>query len=161
MDATAWYHFLRDEYFRWKYTAPNRYRSTTKLLREFADARGLEALDEHRKRLLTLDPGDIAGAVMVAHAIPGLGTSGASGLLALMYPRAFGTLDQFVVKALRQVEGLPEAEAVKRINPEGLAIRDGVLLTGILRRKAAELSRALGAPWTPRMIDKVLWSVGR
>jgi hypothetical protein len=37
MDATAWYHFLRDEYFRWKYTAPNRYGSTTKLLREFAD----------------------------------------------------------------------------------------------------------------------------
>lgn len=161
LDALGWYAFLHNEYFRWKYTAPNRYGSTTKLLREFSDAHGVEALDQYRRRLLALEPADIASALEAADEIPGLGISGASGLLSLMYPRDFGTVDQFLVKALRQVEDLPEAAALARMNPEGLTIRDGVTLTRILRRKAAELTRALGGEWTPRMIDMVLWAVDR
>ena len=31
-DAREWYEFLKDEYFRWKYTDPNRYSSTTRQL---------------------------------------------------------------------------------------------------------------------------------
>jgi len=30
MTPQAWYGFLLDKYFRWKFTAPNRYASTTK-----------------------------------------------------------------------------------------------------------------------------------
>lgn len=161
MDARRWYDFLRDEYFRWKYTAANRYASTTKALRRFVDAHGVEALDRHRERLLMLDPDDVTAALRTAAAIPGLGIAGASGLLSLMYPRHFGTVDQFVVKALLGVEGLPEAAALKRMKPEVLNITDGVVLTRLLRHKADELSDALGAEWTPRMIDKVLWAVGR
>ncbi|WP_354681927.1 hypothetical protein [Cupriavidus necator] len=33
LDAHAWYEFLLNKYFRWKYTAANRYGSTTKFLR--------------------------------------------------------------------------------------------------------------------------------
>jgi hypothetical protein len=32
MNPKAWFEFLLEKYFRWKYTAPNRYGSTTKIL---------------------------------------------------------------------------------------------------------------------------------
>jgi hypothetical protein len=92
MNAEEWYHFLEDEYFRWKYTAPNRYATTTRLLRLYVETDALGELDLIRQRLLTLDPEDIGAGLDAARAIRGLGTSGASGLLALMYPRSFGTV---------------------------------------------------------------------
>lgn len=162
LDAQGWYDFLKDEYFRWKYTAPNRYASTTRLLRRYMDDNTLDDLDQIRKRLLTLDTDDIRLGLEAARAIRGLGTAGASGLLALMYPEKFGTVDQFVVKALRLVSGLPEAAALGRMNPENLTVRDGVLIIGILRRKAADNNRVFkSATWTPRKLDKVLWTHGR
>jgi hypothetical protein len=100
LDARGWYEFLRDEYFRWKYTARNRYATTTKHLRRYLDDGTLGDLDQIRGRLLTLDTDDIRSGLEAASAIRGLGTAGASGLLALMYPQKFGTVDQFVVKAL-------------------------------------------------------------
>jgi hypothetical protein len=54
---------------------------------------------------------------MIASQIRGLGTAGASGLLALMYPTHFGTVDQFVVKGLQQVDDLLEKAALGRMNP--------------------------------------------
>jgi len=162
MDANGWYKFLGDEYFRWKYTAPNRYASTTRQLRRYVDDDTLGDLDQIRKRLLTLDPDYIRSALETASAIRGLGTAGASGLLALMYPKTFGTVDQFAVKALRQVQGLPEAAALARMNPEALTISDGVLIIDILRRKAADNNRVFKSDaWTPRKLDKVLWTYGR
>ena len=37
-----------------------------------------------------------------------------------MYPQKFATVDQFVVRALSQIDGLPEADAVKEMIPENL-----------------------------------------
>jgi hypothetical protein len=114
------------------------------------------------RSLLTLDTEDIRAGLDAAKAIHGLGTAGASGLLALMYPQEFGTVDQFIVKALREVNGLPEVRALARMSPESLTVEDGVLLIRILRRKAAELHLLLrSADWTPRKVDKVLWTYGR
>jgi hypothetical protein len=31
MDALGWYEFSKDEYFRWKYTGPNRYQTAPSL----------------------------------------------------------------------------------------------------------------------------------
>ena len=74
-----------------------------------------------------------------------------------MYPKHFGTVDQFVVKALRQVQGLPEAEALARMNPENLKIKEVVLIINILWRKAADNNRVFKSDaWTPRKLDKVL-----
>jgi hypothetical protein len=161
LNAAAWYAFLKDEYFRWKYTAANRYATTTRQLISFAKT-NQDALHRIKERLLALDQEDIARALATAREIPGLGTAGASGLLALMYPKAFATVDQFVVKALRQVNDLPEAAALARMNPEGLTDNDGVLLIAILRRKAQENNEAFGSDaWTPRKIDKILWTYGR
>lgn len=162
LDARGWYDFLRNDYFRWKYTQPNRYATTTQKLQHYVDHDALSDLDQIRKHLLTLDTADIRSGLKVAKEIRGLGTAGASGLLALMYPQNFGTVDQFVVKALGQINGLPEAAALARMKPEALTIPDGVLIIGILQRKAADNNRVFKSnAWTPRKLDKVLWTYGR
>ena len=163
LDAQGWYDFLRSEYFCWKYTAKNRYATTTQsLAKHAAEPGGLDALHEIKNRLLRLDPTQVRAGLAVALKIGGLGVAGASGLLALMYPTHFGTVDQFVVKALRGVSDLSEAEALAAMNPDGLTAADGVTLVAIMTRQAAENNRQFGtAEWTSRKIDQVLWTYGR
>jgi len=164
-----WYDFLRNEYFRWKYTANNRYATTTSHLRKYIDANELSALDNIRKKLLNLDPRNIRLGLSTAAEIKGLGIAGASGLLSLMYPEYFGTVDKFAVEALAQIDNLPEASAISKMNQRNknddlkpLRLSDGVLLVDIYARKAKELNRLLtSTEWTPRKIDMVLWVGGR
>ena len=55
-----------------------------------------------------------------------------------------------------------EATALARMNPEDLTIRDGAMIVGILQRKAAANNRNFKSnAWTPRKLDKVLWTYGR
>jgi len=158
----GWYNFLHDEYFRWKYTAPNRYATTTMQLKKYLDGDKLSELESVRQQLLSLNLNETRKGLTTAKKIRGLGTAGASGLLSLMYPKNFATVDQFVVKALRLVSDLPEATALAKMNPENLSISDGVLLIGILTRKANENNESFGvSSWTPRKIDMVLWTYGR
>ena len=162
LDDRGWYDFLLNEYFRWKYTAPNRYGSTTKQLRRYVDTDALGALARIKDRLFAFDPNDIAAGLAIASEIKGLGPAGASGLLALLFPVAFGTADQFVVKALRNIPDLPEASLVAKMNPEQLTLSDAGVLIAIMRRKAAQNNQALRtSSWTPRMVDKILWTYGR
>jgi hypothetical protein len=63
-DAQAWYEFLRDECFRWKYTAPNRYATTTRQLKRYLDEDRLGDLDEIRRRLLALNTDGIRSGLM-------------------------------------------------------------------------------------------------
>jgi hypothetical protein len=108
MTPQAWYWFLLDKYFRWKFTAPNRYASTTKSFRSYEANSMLQALHAIRDRLFAVDKDDIQKCLIVAKSIKGLGTAGASGLLAILFPAHFGTVDQFVVKALAELPELPE-----------------------------------------------------
>lgn len=157
----GWYDFLHDEYFRWKYTARNRYATTTAQLRKYNDSE-LDELDEIRQQILNIEPTNTLDSLRVAKKIRGLGTAGASGLLSLMFPEHFATVDQFVVKSLRQVHDLPEARILAKMKPLSLSLRDGVLLISILIGKATELNISLGmSEWTPRKIDMVLWTYGR
>ena len=79
-----------------------------------------------------------------------------------MYPEHFATVDQFVVKALRQVNNLPEAKEINNMKPEGLTVRNGVLLNGILAQKAKDNNfKFKTSIWTPRKIDMILWTFGR
>lgn len=162
LDEQGWYNFLLNEFFRWKYTAPNRFATTTRSLRQYMESGDLGVLHRIKEQLLTLDQTDIRAALVIASQIKGLGTAGASGLLALMYPGAFATVDQFLVKALQEIPGLSSAEALATMNPLQLSIGDGVLLIEILRDKAVENNRLFNVTcWTPRKIDKILWTYGR
>lgn len=157
-----WFAFLHDVYFRWKYTAANRYATTTAVLRRKADSpAGRISLDRIKSQILAVNPKHARIPLEIASQIPGLGTAGASGLLALLFPAAFGTVDQFVVKALLSVPDLPEANAIARMNPEGLTSLDGDVLIRLMRRQATLLTNDMGSPWRPRDVDKVLWTFGR
>ncbi len=112
LNAKGWYDFLHDEYFRWKRPPPNRYVTTTNQLSKYKDTSGLEELDIVRQQLLNLNLNEIHVGLKIATKIRGLGTAGASGLLSIMYPKYFATVDQFVVKALRLVSDLPESDVL-------------------------------------------------
>jgi hypothetical protein len=159
LNEFGWYHFLHDEYFRWKYTAPNRYKTTTNSLKKYLLFNELTKLDNIRHRLLNLDHSNIIAGLRIAQEIYGLGIAGASGLLSLMYPQYYATVDQFVVKALMDIERLPEIDRLKKIKPESLTLQDGVFLINILSQKATENNITFKCTrWTPRKIDMILWA---
>lgn len=76
MDADSWYRFLLEKYFRWKYTAPNRYASTTKTLRTYASNNELPALHAIKERLFARDKNNVEQCLAVGCSIRGLGTAG-------------------------------------------------------------------------------------
>ncbi len=159
LDSIGWYDFLHDKYFRWKYTAPNRYASTTLALRRYKDADELDRLYDIKKRLLNLTISDISRSLSTATQIRGLGIAGSSGLLSLMYPGSFATVDQFAVKALCEIHELPEREDVAKMRPENLTLRNGITLVNIMRSKAQTNNSIFETDfWTPRKIDMVLWA---
>jgi hypothetical protein len=162
MNHKAWFEFLLEKYFRWKYTAPNRLGSTTKMLRTYAANNELAALHAIKERLFAADKDNIEQCLAIASSIRGLGIAGASGLLAVLFPAHFGTADQFVVKALAKIPELQERDLIAAMTPESLKLNEGTILVRIMRRKAAELNRVSALlEWTPRKVDMVLWTCAR
>jgi len=163
MNENEWYDFLKNKYFYWKYTTPNRYKTTTIQLEKYLGPEdSLDKLYLIKQNLFQFDKEDIETGLKTAQQIRGLGTAGASGLLAVLFPSYFATVDQFVVKALSEVKLLPEREVVKGMNPEQLNIKDGVILTSIMRDKANELNQNFSSDqWTPKKVDMVLWVSSR
>jgi len=158
-DQIGWYNFLHDKYFHWKYTAPNRYASTTLALKKYKDSNQLDSLFDIKRRLLNLNVSYISVGLSVAKEIHGLGIAGASGLLSLMYPYNFATVDQFAVKALCQISDLSESSDLKKMKPDNLTLRNGIILINIMQRKAKENNKIFGTDfWTPRKIDMILWA---
>jgi hypothetical protein len=157
LDQLGWFKFLHEKYFRWKYTAPNRYITTTRSLKRYKDLNQLENLFQIKQRLLNLDLSDIRNSLMTANEIYGLGIAGASGLLSLMYPYAFATVDQFAIKALREIPDLPENQELKMMNPDNITLKNGIILISLIRQKAKDNNDIFSSEfWTPRKIDMIL-----
>ena len=160
MDERQWYEFLLENYFRWKYTNAFLYAMSTKHLKTYPEDE-LPELYQIKQDLLAFDKTDARKGLKIASSIRGLGTAGASGLLGVMFPKHFGTVDQFVVKALREVENLADKAKLKRMNPESLEIGEGVTLIHIMRNKADELNHKFQTDtWTTRKLDMILWTYG-
>jgi hypothetical protein len=160
MNPDEWFEFLLHKYFFWKYTAPNRYATTTAQLKKYKTSTyGLDELFLIKKRLFAFDKDDVVYGLKIASEIKGLGAAGASGLLAVLFPRNFGTVDQFAVKALSALDNLPEKKLVSSMNPDQLRIKDAAILIEIMKNKAEELNEKFSTTfWTPRKIDMILWS---
>jgi len=163
MDANQWYEFLLHKYFFWKFTAPNRYATTTAHLKKYETTlNGLDELYRIQKQIFSFNKRDVASGLKIACLIRGLGPAGGSGLLAVLFPTHFATVDQFAVNALLKVDNLPEKSAIAGMNPDQLKIKDGVILIKIMRNKAKELNNEFQTFFlTPRRIDMILWSVNR
>ena len=157
MNKEKWYEFLYNKYFIWKYTAKNRLATTRAQLKKYNDSGLLGDLDIIRKKIISLDTEDIKGSLSIACEIKGLGIAGASGLLSLIYPKKFATVDQFVVKALLDVE--EQKEKIVNMNPENLTINNGVTLTNIMREKSTIMNETFDTQfWTPRTLEMALWA---
>ena len=162
MEAQEFYDFLYNKYFVWKYTAKNRLATTRKILQKYVLNNELQKLERIKVSMLSTDKADVAKCLDIVTDIYGLGTAGASGLLSILFPKEFGTVDQFVVKSLCEVGDSRYAEVLKKMKPESLSNKDGVVLEKILREKAAELNSRFNTDfWTPRKLDMILWSFGR
>jgi YgiT-type zinc finger domain-containing protein len=160
--ADSWYAFLHDKYFPWKFTRPW-LKTNTLHLEKYKTPGRLDELLSIKEGLFAFDPSDIQEGLNAAQMVKGLGPPGASGLLAIMFPKWFGTADQFVVKSLARVESLPESERnqVLQMDPKNLTTANAVLVIDIMRRKASELNASplsKADEWTPRKIDMILWS---
>ena len=156
MNVNEFYLFLHDTYFVWKYTAKNRLATTRMHLKKHLF--DLTVLEKIQRDLFSFDKLQIHTGLEIATKINGLGISGASGLLAILFPDYFGTVDQFVVKSLCRIDELTERSSLLRMNPESLTLKNGVVLETIMRAKADELNGRFGTnTWTPRKIDKILW----
>jgi len=156
LDGSEWYAFL-NQYFHWKFKG-NWLSSRLNDL----DGNSRETLFSIKEKLFAFDPNNIPQGLEIATSkkgIKGLGPAGASGLLAVLFPEWFATVDQFVVKALREIESLPERGKLFEMRPKDLKEKDARLLIDIMRRKATDLN-ALFRPgeWTPRKIDMILWA---
>lgn len=156
------YQFLHEEYYVWKYTQRNRLATTRKQLERYVTENRMYELEFIKHRLFVSDLSNTHECLSVASNIRGLGTAGASGLLAILFPREYGTVDQFVVKSLFAIGNLTEHKRIEQMNPNFLKIDDGVVLIEIMRRKAQALNQKFNTTfWTPRKIDMILWSIGR
>lgn len=162
LSITDFYSFLHDEYYVWKYTQKNRLATTRKQLERYVTEDRMFELEFIKHRLFASDRNHARECLSIVANIRGLGTAGASGLLAILFPHDFGTVDQFVVKSLLEIDNLPEHKQIEQMNPTGLKIDDGVLLINIMRRKAQLLNHQFHTTfWTPRKIDMILWCIGR
>jgi len=163
MNPKQWYDFLLTKYFFWKYTAPNRYKTTTTQLKRYLGPDdSLDNLFQIKKQIFNSDKDDIATGLKTACKIRGLGAPGASGLLAVLFPSYFATVDQFAVKALSGISSLPEKSLITAINPDQIKIKDGVVLITIMKEKAKRLNARFSTTyWSPRKVDMVLWVSAR
>lgn len=162
LSTQQFFDFLYHEYFFWKYTAANRLVTTRRQLMRYQAEDRMDELKQIQTELVSFDTSDTLRGLEIAKQIRGLGVAGASGLLAVLLPQDFGTVDQFVVKSLTKIQGLPKHDRIVQMNPESLTLQDGQLLIQIMKEKAKELNRQFEIDeWTPRALDKVLWSKGR
>lgn len=161
MSVQDFYRFLYDEYFVWKFTAKNILAFSRKKLERY-ETEGMPQLEKIQKgifRAFDEDPEDTEELLCKASRINGLGTAGASGLLAVLFPEYYGTVDQFLVYSLCKLENLPEHAMLERIKPKDLSIKDGIVLENILRKKAKELNEKFATQeWTPKKVDMILWT---
>jgi len=162
MSTEEFYDFLYNKYFVWKFTAKNRLATTRSCLEKYKSENHMDELMKIQEELFSFDKNDVRRGFFISTRIRGLGIAGGSGLLSILFPRYFGTIDQFVVKSLCKVEGLKEHEILAKMKPDSLRDKDGTVLEQILRSKSNELNERFKTDkWSPRMIDKVLWSIER
>ena len=98
----------------------------------------------------------------LAISISCIGVAAASGLLAVLFPQDFGTVDQFIVYEMGSVEEVSSQKDYKQIKPKALKVKDGVFLENVLRDKAKQLNSWFETgDWTPKKVDMILWAIHR
>ncbi|MBR5284693.1 MAG: hypothetical protein IKU27_06580 [Clostridia bacterium] len=160
MSVEEFYNFLYEKYFVWVFTQKNRLASTRKHLQRYVDENRMIELENIQKKLFSTNHSNIKECLKIAMDIRGLGIAGASGLLAVLFPNDFGTVNEPLVEILRGIDGIQHADELLAMKPS--TANDGVVVIKLFREKAEELNKKFNTGfWTPRKIDKVLWACTR
>lgn len=160
MSGEDFYKFLKDDYLSWKYTDSRRKKTVKNNLEQFyREFKG--EFEKIFSGIFTIDKDDIFLHFANVTRIKGIGAAGASGLLAIIFPEYFGTIDRFVVENLQKIYAETDyADKLNSMKGESLTNYDAILLTKILREKANELNEKFKTKeFTPRKIDMVLWAL--
>lgn len=162
MPINDFYNFLHDNFYVWKYTG-NYLTSRQEDLEKYILQKKLDELKDVHNKLFSVHDNDITECLRVATKIRGLGIAGASGLLSILFPKDFGTVDKFLIIALSKISNWNYKNEITKIDPTAtISVKNGTLLIKILREKATELNVSFKTDfWTPRKIDMVLWSIER
>lgn len=158
-DIPNWPDFILNKYIPWKYTNPLFRKKNTKLFQAMLyDQLGF--VEKTIQKLFNTPKTNIKQCLKLIIKFRGIGVAGASGLLAILFPDHFGTVDQFVVKGLQEIDDLPEGDLLTSINPKSISEENAVLLIEIMKNKARHLNELFSTGfWTPRKIDMVLWGL--
>ncbi|WP_053959463.1 hypothetical protein [Sulfobacillus thermosulfidooxidans] len=161
MSPEQFYQFLYEEYFPWKYTDGRILALQRKRLAHYMiNDQTVKTLENIHAQMLQVDVHDTKHALSIVTQIHGIGPSAGSGLLSLLYPAHFGTVDRFVVENLQSVPNAPWERKVGSILPRNISILDAASVIEALRNMAAALNDRFSTTfWTPRKVDMVLWGV--
>ena len=165
MGVEEFYEFLRDKYFEWKYKK-NYFQRRLNDLAKHQSGDGKRELLKIKERFFELadqEKENTSKLLEELTKISGLGVAGASGLLSILYPEYYGTVDKFLVISLCLVDGFDKHDELLKIDVSEIKINKAVLLEEIIREKAASLTHMFKPveekdKWTPKKIDKVLWA---
>ena len=108
MGVEEFYEFLRDKYFEWKYKK-NYFQRRLNDLAKHQSGDGKRELLKIKERFFELadqEKENTSKLLEELTKISGLGVAGASGLLSILYPEYYGTVDKFLVISLCLVDGL-------------------------------------------------------
>ena len=163
MNVEDFYVFLLNDFITWKYTACNINSIVKVYLKEYENyglntlENILQELKHFIKNISTCEETDyIKHGLQILINIKGIGVAGASGLLALLLPEYFGTVDQFAIK---NIQSLDCFNILKDANPYNISLKYAIELGKIYLEKAKELNSEFeNNYWTPRKIDKVVWA---
>lgn len=165
MSGDDFYNFLFQKYYVWKYTQPNRLVTTRTQLNKHNSETGklfLEIIKDSIFKIHDKIPFETGMIVDFSTRIRGLGVAGASGLLSILFPRHYGTVDQYLVYELEKVSEISDAQEYKMIKPKNLKVKDCVFLEKVMREKAKKLNIEFHTDeWTPKKIDMILWAIHR
>ena len=162
LSTEEFYDFLYEKYFVWVFTAKNRLATTRKQLVRYVEENRMPELVAIQEKLFNANHANVEDCLSTAMEIRGLGIAGASGLLSVLFPKDFGSVNDVLVTLLRGVDGISYGYELSEMNPNLLTAKDGAIIVKILREKAEELNERFETDfWTPRKIDKILWACGR
>jgi len=164
--------FLDHWYYSWKFFAIAPYdipKHQAKVRIEYATNSDKYNAIARRLGALNADDVDQCLRYVASRSIPGLQLSAGSGLLAVLYPTWFGTVDQHTLRALQTLDDeraawlrrhIPDPKTFFPANNNDRGRHAAKLMTQLYREKSQELARLDGETgWTPRRVEMVCYTL--
>lgn len=168
--AKSWYEFLFHKYIPWKLKSQGM--SYESHRRQFARRyyTCLTELDSIKTAIAHAHKTNVLACLEIATTIDGFGIPSGSGLLAVLYPEHFGTIDQLILRAFREIPHVNQEyqldsrthsnnEYFSGKKTDRARLRLAEELIDLFIQRAAENNNLFGTSmWTPRKVEMALWT---